>query len=187
VAVPTALIAAALILALAAAACSSAPPVGPTPAGSPSPVIVPGSASPGPTATPLPGDVADALIALGVLDSQIAAAGQALDAAVTAKDLAAMAGAAGGLVNLLDGYAGSVTTVSGYAGSKGLGEAYAKAFVAMRAGAAGISEGVKTGVAASIDAGVKELATGITTYGLVRKALGPLLEQAISQKKMYVK
>ena len=188
-AVLTALMAAALVLALAAAAaaCSPAPPVSPTPAGSPSPVVVPGSASPGPTATALPGDVVDALIALGVLDSQIAAAGQAIGAAVTAKDLTAMSGAAGGLVNLLDGYAGSVTTVSGYGGTKSLGETYATAFAAMRAGAAAISDGVKTGSAASIDAGVKDLASGIATYGLARKALGPLLERALSQKKMYVK
>ena len=186
-AVATALVAIALSLALAAAACSSAPSVSPPPAGSPSPAAAAGSASPGPTATPWPGNVADAVIALGALDSQIAAAGQALDAAVTAKDLTAMAGAAGGLVNLLDGYVGSVTTVSGYAGTKNLGEAYAKAFAAMRAGAAAISDGVKTGAAASIDAGVKELSTGIATYGLARKLLGPLIEQAISQKRMLVK
>jgi hypothetical protein len=177
----------ALVLTLAASACSSTPSVSPSPAGSPSPVAAAASANPGPTATSLPGDVADALIALGVLDSQIAAAGQALDAAVTAQDLMAMAGAAGGLVTLLDGYAPPVATVSRFAATRGLGETYAKAFAAMRAGATAISDGVKTGSAASIDAGVKELATGITTYGLARKALGPLLEQAISQQRMLVK
>ena len=192
---PAAAVAALLVaLALAAAACSPAASSGPpspagfpSPAGSPSPVAGDGSASPVPTATPWPGDIADAVIALGTLDSQIAAFGQDMDAAVTAQDLTAMAAAAEGLVNLLDGYASPVTTVSGFVATKGLGEAYAKAFVEMRAGAAAISEGVRTGSAATIETGIADLSSGITTYGLARKALGPLLEQAISQKKMYVK
>jgi len=57
----------------------------------------------------------------------------------------------------------------------------------MRAGATAISDGVKTGSATSIDTGVGDLSSGIATYGLARKALGPLLEQALSQKKMYLK
>jgi hypothetical protein len=131
--------------------------------------------------------VPDAVIALGAFDEQMAAAAKAMDDAVTAEDFAALSGASKGLVDLVDGTAENVRTVQGYAGTKEVGDVYASAMAQVRAGAQAIVDGVAKGDAAAIDAGVKDLSAGITEYGLARRALAPLLEQAISMKRMYVK
>lgn len=127
------------------------------------------------------------MIALGALDEQIAAAGQAMDAGINAKDLAAVSAAAKGLVGLLDKESDNVSTLQGYPGTKTLGDAYAAAIAKMRSGAQAIVDGVAKGDATAVDAGVKDLSDGIALYGLARKALGPYLEQALSMKKMYLK
>jgi hypothetical protein len=175
----------ALVVAVSACSQSTSPPAS-TPAGSPSPAAG-ADASAGPSPTPWPGNVADSVIALGAADSQVAAAGAAMDAAITAKDLLALKGAVDGLVTYLDEQASAVTDVSGFPATKTLGETYAKAFAQIRAGSVAISDGVTKGDAAGVDAGITELSAGLTTYGLARQGLGPLLEQALSQKKMYVK
>jgi hypothetical protein len=183
---PAAAALAALALAVAVAACApSASPSPSAPAGSPSPASA--DASAGPSPTPWPGNVADSVIALGAADSQIAAAGAAMDAAIAAKDLRALKGAVDGLVTYLDEQASAVTDVSGYPATRSLGETYARAFAEMRAGSVAVSDGVKQGDATAVDAGIAGLSAGITTYGLARQALGPLLDQAISQKRLLVK
>ena len=147
-----------------------------------------GSASaPSPSSTPWPGDVPNAIIALGAVDTQVEAAGKAMDAAFQAKDLAALAAAANGLVVLIDANKDYVTTAQGYAGTKLLADAYASAFTQMRAGASDIVTGTQTGVAAKIDAGVTALGGGIAAYAVARRGLPDLLAEALAQKNKYVK
>ncbi len=146
-----------------------------------------GGVAPAPSGTPWPGNVPDSVIALGALDEQIAAAGKALDEAITAKDLKKTQAAAKGLVDLVDASQENVTTVQGYAGTKELGDAYAAALAQMRTGAQAIVDGVAKGDSAAVNQGVTDLSSGITLYGLARQALGDYMEQAISMKRMYVK
>jgi hypothetical protein len=176
-----------MLLALAVAACSSS--ASPSPA-TPSPAVPAGSGgdvAPAPSGTAWPGNVPDSVIALGALDEQIAAAGTALNEAITAKDLKKTQAAAKGLVDLVDASEQNVTSVQGYAGTKELGDAYASALDAMRAGAQEIVDGVAKGEAATVDQGVTDLSKGITLYGLARRSLGNYMEQAISMKRMLVK
>ena len=172
----------------------STPSPGPSDSAAPTASFAPGSldanlgsAGPLPSGTPWPGNVPDDVIALGALDEQIAAAGQAMDAGITAKDLTAISAAAKGLVDLLDKESGNVSTIQGYPGTRTLGDAYAAAIAKMRSGAQAIVDGVAKGDATAVDAGVKDLSDGSALYGLARKALGPYLEQALSMKKMYLK
>jgi len=183
-AVPAALCA--LGIAVLVAACSSSTPTSGS-AATPAPSAAATAARPEPSPTAWPGNVPDAVIALGALDEQMAAAAQAMDDAVTAEDFAALSGAARGLVELMDGSAENVKTVQGYPGTKDVGDTYASAMANIRAGAQAIVDGVAKGDAAAINAGVADLSSGITEYGLARRALGPLVEQAISMKRMYVK
>lgn len=176
----------ALGIAVLVAACSpSAPASGGIATPAPSAGATP--AEPGPSPTSWPGNVPDAVIALGAFDEQMAAAAKAMDAAVAAEDFAALSGASKGLVDLVDGNAENVKTVQGYPGTKEVGDSYAAAMGEIRAGAQAIVDGVAKGDATAINGGVTALTAGITTYGLARKALAPLLEQAISMKKKYVK
>jgi hypothetical protein len=181
-----------ILLAVAVAACSSS--VSPSPTGASSPAAVPadsglagGDLAPAPSGTAWPGNVPDSVIALGALDEQIAAAGKALDEAITAKDLKKTQAAAKGLVDLVDASEENVTTVQGYAGTKELGDAYAAALAQLRTGAQGIVDGVTKGDSAVVNQGVTDLSSGITLYGLARKSLGNYMEQALSMKKMYLK
>ena len=180
---------AAAALAVSVAACGSSTPASPagTASAQPSATADGGASSVEPSGTPWPGNVPDAVIALGAFDLQMSAAAQAMDAAVTAEDLTALSGAAKGLVDLLDANAENVATVQGYEGTKGLGDAYAAAIAKMREGAQSIVDGVAKGDAAGVNTGVKGMSAGVTEYGLARRALAPLLEQAISMKKKYVK
>lgn len=184
--------AAAILLAAVVAACSSS--ASPSPTGASPSATAPtdsgldsGDVAPAPSGTPWPGNVPDSVIALGALDEQIAAAGKALDEAITAKDLKRTQAAAKGLVDLVDASQENVTTVQGYAGTKELGDAYASALDAMRTGAQGIVDGVTKGDSAAVNQGVTDLSSGITLYGLARQSLGNYMEQAISMKRMYVK
>jgi hypothetical protein len=184
------LVAAVATLAVMVAACSSSTPASGGPGGSepaPTPASGGATAQAEPSPTSWPGNVPDAVIALGAFDEQMAAAAKAMDASVAAEDFAALSGASKGLVDLVDANAENVKTVQAYAGTKGLGDSYAAAMGEIRAGAQAIVDGVAKGDAAAINGGVKALTAGITTYGLARKALAPLLEQAISMKKKYVK
>ena len=179
------ILAAALLVSACGAATSSAP------AGSPAAVAsaAPGASgsAPTPSSTPWPGNVPDAIIGLGEVDTQIQAAGTAMDAAIQAKDVAALGAAANGLVILLDKSAGLVTTAQGYAATKPLADAYAAAFAKMRAGASDVVAGTKAGVGATVNAGVATLSAGITAYAQARRGLADLLDQALAQKKKYVK
>jgi hypothetical protein len=176
----------ALAAAVLVAACSSSTPASGS-AATPVSSAAATPARPAPSPTSWPGNVPDAVIALGALDEQMAAAAKAMDDAVTAEDFAALSGAAKGLVDLMDGSAENVKTVQEYPGTKDVGDTYASAMADIRAGAQAIVDGVAKGDAAAINAGVADLSSGITEYGLARRALGPLVEQAISMKRMYVK
>jgi hypothetical protein len=181
---PPRLVALGIAAALVVAACGAA-----TPTGQPSPAAS-GVASgyvPAPTSTPWPGNVPNAVIGLGEVDSQIEAAGTAMDAAIRAKDIAGLAAAANGLVALIDESMDLVATAQGYEGTKELGDAYAAAFTQMRAGASDVVEGTQAGDAARIDAGVTALGAGIAAYAIARRGLGGLVQEALSQKRKYVK
>jgi hypothetical protein len=143
--------------------------------------------APEPSATAWPGNVPDAVIALGKLDEQMAIAANAMDDAVTAEDFAALSAASKGLVDLMDGSAENIATVQGYPGTRAVGDAYAAAAAKIRAGAQAIVDGVAVGDATAINGAVAELSEGIAAYGIARKDLGPLIQQAISMKRMLVK
>jgi hypothetical protein len=193
-----ALIAAVLVATTVVAACgSAASPAASTvasdAAGSPAASeagATPASAdasAPAPTATPWPGDVAGAIIAIGAVDAQVAIAGQDMSAGLEAKDLARIQGAAEGMVTLLKDTQRFIDTAKTYPATKDVADAFDGAFGQMRDGAQQIADGVKAGNATGISNGFTALGDGLNLYALARKSLGPLLEQAIDQQKKYVK
>jgi hypothetical protein len=184
-----ALVTAILTGAVVLAACGTSS--SPTASASPSPSAAAAAASPdalpSPTSTPWPGNVAGAVIAIGAVDAQIAAAGQDMNAAITAKDLAHLRGAAEGLVTLLDETQRFIDTARAYPATKDMADAFTRAFSGMRDGAQEVADGVKNGDAQAINGGFTALGVGLNLYGLARTSLGPVLEQAIEQQKKYVK
>ncbi len=181
----TVILAVAVIL-TACGTSSNASASAPLQSGAPSVVASPGD-QPSPTSTPWPGDVAGAVIAIGAVDAQVAAAGQDMDAAITAKDLTRLRGSALGLVTLLADTQRFVDTARTYSATKSMADAFDRAFSRMRAGAQQVADGVKAGDAQAIDAGFTALGDGLSLYALARPSLGPVLEQAIDQQKKYAK
>lgn len=178
-----------LAVAVVLAACgtsSNASASAPLPSGAPSAAASPGD-EPSPTSTPWPGDVAGAVIAIGAVDAQIAVAGQDMNAAITAKDLAKLRGSALGLVTLLADTQRFIDTARTYPATKSTADALDRAFSRMRGGAQQVADGVKAGDAQAIDAGFTALGDGLNLYALARTSLGPVLEQAIDQQKKYAK
>jgi hypothetical protein len=179
-------ITATLVLAACGAATSS-----PTPSGSPGVGASVGAdqagATPAPTSSPWPGNVPNAIIGLGEVDTQIQAASKAMDAAIQAEDVAALGAAANGLVILLDKSADLVATAQGYAGTKAFADAYAAAFAQIRAGASDIVAGSKAGDGPAVNAGVAAMSAGITAYAQARSGLSDLLVEALAQKRKYLK
>ena len=183
-----ALVTAILTGAVVLAACgTSSSPTASAPPSSRATASASPDALPSPTSTPWPGNVAGAVIAIGAVDAQIAAAGQDMNAAITAKDLAHLRGAAEGLVTLLDETQRFIDTARAYPATKDMADAFARAFSGMRDGAQEVADGVKNGDAQAINGGFTALGDGLNLYGLARTSLGPVLEQAIEQQKKYVK
>lgn len=177
----------ATVLVTACGAASSPPAPSGSPSASASTSADASASAPSPSSTPWPGNVPNAIIGLGEVDTQIEAAGKAMDAAIQAKDVAALGAAADGLVVLIDASGGLVTTAQGYAATKPLADAYAAAFAQIRAGASDIVAGTKAGDGPAVNAGVAALAAGITAYAQARRGLGDLVQQALAQKKKYLK
>ncbi|HEU0243446.1 MAG TPA: hypothetical protein VFQ75_06030 [Candidatus Limnocylindrales bacterium] len=188
------LIAIVLLVGLLVAACgaatgSLAPSASSTPAGSPA---VSGSAGAsdeagGPSPTPWPGGVVEAVVILGKADLEIKAAGADLGAAAAYEDLQAMWGAADGLATLITRLEPQVDRIRDYPVTAEAAKAYDAAFPDMLAGAQGIRDAIKAGDSAGLTAGVERLAKGTDAYEAARRAIGPLVEPALLMQRVLVK
>jgi hypothetical protein len=129
----------------------------------------------------------EAVLALGAADSELEKAGADLQAAVDAQDLRAMWGAADGLVKLIDALTPQIAKLDDTPATQPTAALYRKAFPQLAAGAAKLRDAITAGDAPGILAGSQEIARGLADYAVVRRAIGPLVDQAIAQKRFLVK
>ena len=169
-----------------ASAPSSASPAVPSPAASGSPAATDGSAV-GPSPTPWPGGVVEAIVILGKADAEIKAAGGDLGAAAAGEDLQAMWGAADGLATLIGRLQPQVDRIRDYPVTAAAATAYDAAFPDMLAGAKSIRDSITAGDAAGLTAGVQQLAKGTAAYEAARREIGPLVEPALLMQRILVK
>lgn len=184
------LVALVLLIALLVAACgaatsSGAPSSSPPATGEPS---SPGeSEAVGPSPTPWPGGVVEAVVLLGKADAEIQEAGGDLGAAAANEDLEAMWGAADGLAPLLEKVQGQVDRIRDYPETAGAAAAYDAALPDMLAGATGIRAAIDAKDATALAAAVKQLGTGTAAYAEARRQIGPLVERAILMQRVLLK
>ena len=181
-----------LLVALLVAACGAATSSA-TPGASPSDAAG-ASASPdgseavGPSPTPWPGGVVEAVVLLGKADAEIQKAGGDLGAAAAYEDLEAMWGAADGLTALLVKLQGQVDRIRDYPET-----AAAAAGVRRRAARhGGRRDGHPRGdrrrrTRPALATAVQQLATGTAAYAEARRQIGPLVEQAILMQRVLLK
>jgi len=177
-----------LVAACAAATSSTSPSA--VPSIEPGPSGSPGAGSSeavGPTPTPWPGGVVEAIVILGKADLEIQKAGGDLGAAAAYEDLAAMRGAADGLATLLEKLQGQVDRIRDYPESAAAAQAYDAALPDMLAGAKGIRDAIDAGDATALATAVQQLQAGTAAYTEARRAVGPLVERAILMQKILLK
>jgi hypothetical protein len=185
-----------LVVALLVVACGTATgpsSSGPTPAASPAgassqpSAAASGDTAAGPSPTPWPGGIVEAVIILGKADLEIKAAGADLGAAAAKEDLQAMWGAADGLATLIPKLQAQVDRIRGYPLTAPVAAAYDAAFPDLLAGATKVRDSIKAGDSAGVTAGVEQLAKGTAAYEQARRAIGPLIEPALLMQRVLVK
>ena len=185
------LVALVLLVALLVAACGAATSSA-TPGTSPSDAAG-ASASPdgseavGPSPTPWPGGIVEAVVLLGKADAEIQKAGGDLGAAAAYEDLKAMWGAADGLSALLVKLQSQVDRIRDYPETAAAAKAYDAALPDMVAGATGIRAAIDAKDAAALATSVQQLGTGTAAYAEARRQIGPLVEQAILMQRVLLK
>ena len=140
-----------------------------------------------PSPTPWPGGIVEAVVLLGKGDLEVQKAGADLGAAAAYEDLPAMWGAADGFVALLEKMQSQVDRIRDYPETAAAAAAYDKALPDMLAGAKGIRDAIDAKDAAALQAAVQQLGTGTAASAEARRALGPLVDQAILMEKVLVK
>jgi hypothetical protein len=141
----------------------------------------------GPSPTPWPGSIVEAVVLLGKADLEVQKAGADLGAAAAYEDLEAMWGAADGFVPVLEKMQAQVDRIRDYPETAGAAAAYDKALPDMLAGAKGIRDAIDAKDATALQAAVQQLAAGTAAYGQARVVLAPLVDQAILMEKVLVK
>ena len=186
-----------LALALLVIACGGpGPSPSPSTSASASPSAEAGGGSPaagategaeGPSPTPWPGSIVEAVVLLGRADVEVQKAGGDLGAAAAYEDLPAMWGAADGFVTLLEKMQGQVDRIRDYPETAAAAVAYDKALADLLAGAKGVRQAIDDKDPAALQAAVQQLGTGTAEYGQARALLGPLVDRAILMEKVLVK
>jgi hypothetical protein len=184
-----AVLAGGMLVALVVAACagptSTASPV--SPGASPTASASASEAVVGPSPTPWPGGVVEAIVILGKADLEIQKAGGDLGAAAASEDLEAMWGAADGLAVLIEKLQKQVDRIRDYPVSADAATAYDAAFPDMLAGAKGIRDAISAKDSAALTDAVQQLGRGTAAYAEARRQMGPLVDQAILMQRVLVK
>jgi hypothetical protein len=169
----------------ASAAATTAPSASGDTSGSPG--ASPSGEAEGPSPTPWPGGIVEAVGLLGRADLEVQKAGGDLGAAAANEDLKAMWGAADGFVPLLEKMQGQVDRIRDYPETATAAAAYDTALADMLAGAKGIRDAIDAKDATALQGAVQQLGTGTAEYGEARKLIAPLVDRAILMEKVLVK
>jgi hypothetical protein len=171
-----------LVVAASFLGCGTSTP--PSPSGLSSPASSPGAEPSGPS---WPTTTILAVLALGSADGELEKAGADLQAAADKQDLAAMRGAADGMVTLIDTLTPEIERLEAFPLTQPAAALYRKAFPALAAGGRKLRDAITAGDSAGILAGSRQIASGLADYALARRAIGPLVDQALVQQRFLVK
>lgn len=156
-----------------------------SPSTSPEPGQTGTSGTPGPNASRWPGTVVLAVIKIGGIDGEIAKAGKDLAAAADAQDVAAMRGAADGLIPVIEDVLSSVDPLDQWDRTKELAGYLRTAYPLMLDGATQLRDALTAGDSAGVEAGSQKLAAGLEAYAPARAILVDLVPEALLQKRNF--
>ena len=156
-----------------------------SPSTSPEPGQTSGSGTPGPNPSHWPGTVILAVIKIGEIDGEIAKAGNDLAAAADTQDVAAMRGAADGLIPVIQDVLSSVDPLQQWDRTTVLAGYLQTAYPLMLDGATQLRDALTTGDAAGVEAGSQKLAAGLKAYAPARAILVDLVPEALLQQRVY--
>jgi hypothetical protein len=177
-----------------AVACGTATPATTRPgvSGSPAPAVASAGGSSdsggvGPSATPRrwASHAASSLVALAAADTELGKAGADLQGAVDREDLAAMRGAADGLATLVDKLIPDIGDLEKEPTTQAIAAIYRASFPEISAGAKQLRDAITAGDASGILAGTQRILAGLKAYAPARDLLPDLIEQAVTQQRLY--
>jgi hypothetical protein len=125
------------------------------------------------------------MIALAAADAELAKAGADMQAAVGREDLGAMRGAADGLATLVDKLLPDIDDLEAEPATKGIAAIYRASFPEISAGAKQLRDAITAGDANGILAGTQRILAGLQAYAPARDQLPDLVEQALTQQRLY--
>jgi len=141
--------------------------------------------NPHPAATSWPGDVVNAVVALGSADTQFDQVTTDLSTAVNANDMQQLLGVSENVVKFLTANETYIPHLQSYGATKDLGDKLAAAYAEMLAGITKVHNSLVAVDGAGVTAGFETYASGTTAYGLVRANLGDTFNQAIFMKRTF--
>ncbi len=152
---------------------------------SPSPVSSSGAESPGPKPSRWPGTAVLAVIKLGGGDGEIAKAGIDLTTAAQAGDVAALWGAADGLIPVIEDLIPAIDPLEGFDRTAELAGHLRTAFPLMLEGATLLRDSITAGDAKGVEDGSRKLAEGLAAYAPARAILADLVLEALLQQRIF--
>jgi hypothetical protein len=164
------------------AGCSTAGTASPTPTAEPIPS---GSGGPNPEATAWPGGVVNAVVQLGAADPQFDQVGKDLTTALNANDMQTLLGVVDDVQKFISANQAVIFHLQGYPETKALGDQLAAAYAQMLSGLTKIHDSLIAGDGDGVTAGFNEFVAGSTLYSAARPALGDAFNQAIFMKRHY--
>lgn len=147
------------------------------------------SPSPGPDGSTVPrpsrwpGTAVLAIIKLGGIDGEIAKAGADLAKAADESDVAAMWGAADGLIPVIQDTSLSVEHLAAWDETAELAGYLQEAYPLMLEGATQLRDAITAGDSAGVQEGSRKLAQGLTEYAPARPILADLVPEALLQQR----
>lgn len=151
---------------------------------SPTPARSGGPESPAPKPSHWPGTAVLAIIKLGGIDGEIAKAGKDFVEAADAQDVAAMWGAADGLIPVIKDAMPSIDPLERWDMTAELAGYLRKAFPLLLGGATQLRDSIASGDSAGVEEGSRKLADGLSAYAPARAILADLVPEALLQQRI---
>lgn len=177
--IPGTALAAALLVVVAASACTTQPEPGAT--GSAGPTATIGAVGPAPTFWTT--GAIDGAIALGGADSEFTTVFSDVSAAVDANDPARILQVMNDVLTFLKAAQKNIPLLQAYPATKAVGDQVAAAYATMISGAQATVDAITAGDGQATQAGLLTFFDGSTAYASARPALSDITAQALTMKK----
>ncbi|HEY0442702.1 MAG TPA: hypothetical protein VGC90_00615 [Candidatus Limnocylindrales bacterium] len=124
---------------------------------------------------------------LGLVDKDVATLAGDLQKSADTEDLKLMLTASDSLAKAIDAATPSVNDLAAFPHTRDIANGYRTAFPLIHDGAKEIHDSLAAGNSAGVAPGFAKLHDGLAAYGQLRGSLSDLVEEALTQQRLYLK